>query len=66
MKFGILDSVDLAILRLLSEDNTVPEVAIKLTMGERTVRAHLESLKSRLGCKTTHGLLCAAVRAGYC
>lgn len=52
-------------LHLLAEDKNVHQIARSQGITERAVRARTDSLKLRFGAKTMHGLVAAAIRAGF-
>ena len=59
-----LTAVEIYVLRLMAEGDTIDVVARKLEVSERTVRRKARSACDKVGCETTIEAIVWAVRNG--
>lgn len=64
VKNQTLTGRELEILELLSQDLTQNEISIRLNISPRTVEGHARSLRSKLGAKSSGGMVMSALRMG--
>jgi DNA-binding CsgD family transcriptional regulator len=58
--FAEFNEADRALLKLLSQDQTIKEVATAMSRSESTIDARIKHLKVKMGSQTLHGLVASA------
>ena len=56
---------EISVLHLMAEGMTTGEIAVELGIRPGTVRAHVEHMRGRLGCKTRAALVAKGFRLKY-
>ncbi len=64
-KWEILTAREQEVLELLAAGETTSSVAEKLSIGESTVRTHVEKMRDKLGVGTRAALVALGFRLGY-
>lgn len=62
---GAVKAIDMRVLAMLADDASDAIIARRLSLSERSVRRHVNSLLTTLGVQTRTGIVAAAARRGW-
>ena len=63
--FGQLTAREVELIRLISEELTMKEIAAQLFLSEHTVRTHRKNIMAKMDVKNTAGLIKKAFILGF-